>query len=229
VELLSYQYINYTISRTPPSSPVNLVFHAVQSIFTGYSMPNTSLYGKPVLPVSLTDKYHEYRFDWMPNRVSFYFDGQWFWDLTDDVPSVHSAVFLKHWSNGAIGWSQGPPVEDAVMTTSYFKAYFNSTDPKRNTDYQRRCKDPSAAGAICIIPDQKVAPDPSVVSPGASGDSANGSAGTWFFTQQYNQTGNQTVYTGKSNAGIVRSPVADLLFWVNGVVMLLVCGFWLGS
>lgn len=149
MELLSFQYTNDTTSNQAiPSSPINLISHSVQSILTGYSQPNTTRYGKPILPNSLTDEFHEYRFDWMPDRVSFYFDGQWLWDLVDDIPASGSAIFFKHWSNGAVGWSQGPPMKDAVTTIGYFKAYFNSSDPQRNVDYKRRCKDPSAEGAV---------------------------------------------------------------------------------
>ncbi|KAJ5201508.1 glycoside hydrolase family 16 protein [Penicillium cinerascens] len=228
VELLSYQYINYTTSsQAIPSSPINLISHSDQSILTEYSRPNTTCYGKPILPNSLTDEFHEYRFDWMPDRVSFYFDGQWLWDLIDDIPTSSSAMFFKHWSNGAVGWSQGPPMKDAVTTIEYFKAYFNSSDPQRNVDYKGRCKDPSAEGAVCIIPDQTVPPDPSVVPPGLSGSLAkNGSASTWFFSQHPNQTVNQTVYTGQKNAGIIRGPVVERRFWITGVVMLLISGMW---
>lgn len=215
MELLSRQYTNYTLSSSDnASSPINLVFHSVQSIIDGYQLPNTSTYGRPVLPVALTDEYHEYRFDWMPNQVSFYFDGKWLWDLVTDVPSWRTAILLSHWSNGASGWTQGPPTEDAVMTVSYFKAYFNSSDSQRKSDYQNRCKDPSAANAICIIPDQTVAP-------GAAA-ARNGSASTYFFSQQANMTSNQTIYTGENKAmGLTPETVAGLPLCIVGFGIIL--------
>lgn len=118
-------------------------------------------------------------------------------------------------------------MKDAVTTIGYFKAYFNSSDPQRIVDYKCRCKDPSAEGSVCLIPDQTVPPDPSVISPGLSGSSAkNGSASTWFFSQHPNQTVNQTVYTGEKNAGIVRGPMVELRFWITVVVTLLISGVW---
>ncbi|KAJ5136933.1 glycoside hydrolase family 16 protein [Penicillium atrosanguineum] len=180
------------------------------SIIDGYQLPNTSTYGRPVLPVALTDEYHEYRFDWMPNRVSFYFDGKWLWDLVTDVPSWRTAILLSHWSNGASGWTQGPPAEDAVMTVSYFKAYFNSSDSQRTSDYQNRCKDPSAANAICVIPNQTVAPGEAAAQ--------NGSASTFFFSQHANMTSNQTIYTGENKAmGLAPEMVAGMPLWCVGV------------
>jgi hypothetical protein len=146
----------------------------------------------------------------MPGRVSFYFDGKWLWDLVNDVPSWNTAILFSHWSNGASGWTQGPPIKDAVMTISYFKAYFNSSDSQRASDYGKRCKNPSAANAICVIPDQKIAP-------GAAAP-RNGSASTFFFSQHTNMTSNQTVYTGENSGNSVScAKVAGLPLWAVGV------------
>ncbi|KAJ5726594.1 uncharacterized protein N7483_007951 [Penicillium malachiteum] len=190
MELLSRQYGQYTLNSTTPFSPLNLVFHSIQSIIDGYQLPNTSTYGRPVLAVDLTSDYHEYRFDWTPDRVSFYFDGNWLWDLITDVPSWNTAVLFSHWSNGASGWTQGPPEEDAIMTISYFKAYFNSSDSQRTSDYNNRCKEPSAPNAICVIPN----------------DPGNNTS-SYFFSQHTNMTSNQTVYTGETS-GTGRKPEA---------------------
>jgi beta-glucanase (GH16 family) len=222
MELLSRQYTNYTLSGSDSaSSPINLVFHSVQSIIDGYQLPNTSTYGRPVIPAALTDEYHEYRFDWMPNRVSFYFDGKWLWDLVTDVPSWRTAILLSHWSNGASGWTQGPPTENAVMTVSYFKAYFNSSDSQRSSDYKNRCKDPSAANAICVIPDQTVAPGAAAAQ--------NGSASTYFFSQHANMTANQTVYTGEnSGTRLSHATVAGFPLSIVGILIIAVAGNWFG-
>lgn len=194
--------MNYTLSESAFASPIDLVLHSIQSIEAGYQMPNTSTYGQPVLPVSLTNGFHEYRFDWTPGLVSFYFDGVWIWDLINDVPVMPSAVILSHWSNGAPGWSQGPPDEDAVLTVSYFKAYFNSSDPSRLSDYQGCCKDPSASRAICQVPDQKGPPDPKLTVGNQSNatGAANSSDGTYFFSSHSNQTKNQSVYQGADSS-----------------------------
>ena len=81
-----------------------------------------------------------------------------------------------HWSTGDPNWSRGPPQQDAVMTVSYVKAYFNSSDPERSdVAYKKRCHHPQWKATICRIPDLRkgTLPDP------------NTDAGeTFFFTAQ---------------------------------------------
>lgn len=72
-----------------------------------------------------------------------------------------------------------PPV-DAIQTVSYVKAYFNSSDPARQTVYQQQCKDLKATGAVCEVPELSGAPDPA----GPFGE-------TFFFTAQSNMTNGQ--------------------------------------
>ena len=213
IELLSRQYS----SNAPVvSSPLNLVLHSMSALEAGYQTPNTSTYGQPRIPVALTDMFHEYRFDWTPGLVSFYLDGSWIWDLEDsNVPSMGSALLLSHWSNGAPGWSQGPPLEDAVMTISYVKAYFNSSDPQRHQDFQTRCSDPTAPGAMCMIPHQEGAPD-ALGGNGSSG-AVSGGRRTYFFSAQSNHTVNQTVFTGKNTASsqvCARSRILPTVIWI---------------
>lgn len=213
VELLSRQYTNNTLTNpvSEATSPLNLVLHSIASLEAGYQTPNTSTYGRPVLPVDVTNSFHEYRFDWTIGLVSFYFDGNWIWDLeNDDVPIMPSSMLMSHWSNGGRGWSQGPPSEDAVMTISYFKAYFNSSDPQRLSDWAKRCKDPTAPNAICEIPDQKGAPNTNATDVSASGGDQSGgnvnettSPSTYFFSAHSNQTANQTVYTGVESTAVI--------------------------
>lgn len=102
---------------------------------------------------SLPQDYHEYRFDWLPDRVQFYLDGMLTFILTDDIPDSPGHLLLSHWSNGNMGWSMGPPEEDAVMAVSYIKAYFNTTGSRNAT--KPACK------AVCVVPEQMNPPDPS--------------------------------------------------------------------
>jgi len=71
---------------------------------------------------------------------------------------------------------------DAVLTISYLKAYFNSSDPARQRDWKARCQDIAAVNATCPIPEVMEAPD------------GNSSAKTFFFSKQGNETVNQTVF-----------------------------------
>lgn len=212
---------------------MNLVLHSTESLQAGRQDPNTENYGKPVLPVDVTAAFHEYRFDWSPGRVSFFFDGEWVYDLnSDDVPVEGSPFLMNHWSNGAPGWSLGPPEQDAVMTVSYFKAYFNSSNPQRTDDFNGRCMDPSRPGAVCVVPHQVGAPN-GTATDASNSTSQSGTAEialgqstgakTFFFSEQNNQTVNQTVYnasapssTGGGKPGAGASSTAPALSLISG-------------
>lgn len=97
--------------------------------------------------------------DWTPTSVSFYVDSNHLWTntLPDFVPSSPGYLVLNHWSNGNSGWSRGPPKEDARVTVTYVKAYFNSTDPVRQRDFSSACRKPSS-DSICQITPQAEPP-----------------------------------------------------------------------
>ena len=170
------------------NNSLNLVVQSPASQAAGFNAAGTPGYRVMQLPFGPDDGYHEYRFDWLSDRISFYADNSWLIDIDVDVPSSPGALFLNHWSNGDPNWSGGPPASDAVMTVSYVKAYFNSSDENRNSQYAAACGS-QASSQICQIPDQKVAPDP-------TGSNGNNSGSTFFFTQQPNMTVNQTLYPG---------------------------------
>ena len=87
-------------------------------------------------------------------------------------------------SNGNPYWTQGPPIQDAVMTVSYVKAYFNSTNSTRITQYNQACPRPQDT---CQIPEQQAPPNP-------FGPDGNTTGNTFFFTK-HNMAVNQTVYS----------------------------------
>ena len=141
---------------------VNLVLQSTQSVEQGYDAQGTSGYKVQRLPFRPDGGFHEYRFDWTEDRVAFYVDGTFLHEMTQSIPSASGALFLNHWSNGDPAWSAGPPDKDSVMTISYVKAYFNSTDTLRcDSAYKKRCRtyDPAK---VCTIPAQLSAPDPSL-------------------------------------------------------------------
>ena len=172
--------------------PVNLVLQSPASLEAGFNAANTTTFDLHPLPFNPDGEFHEYRFDWSPHAVSFYADGQLLKTLTtaEAIPNSPGHIALSHWSNGNIGWSGGPPKSDAVMTISYFKAYFNSSEPGRQRDWQHRCTDINAASATCSVPDQTTAPPT---------DSS-----TFFFSQQANDTNNQTIF-GKTTSQAPRN------------------------
>lgn len=168
--------------------PVNLVLQSVQSVQAGYNAAVTGNYIVANLPFNPTTGYHEYRIDFIPGNVIFYADGQILAKMNSTaVPTSPGHMIITQWSNGNPLWSSGPPSHDAVISVSYVKAYFNSSDPVREIGLIKRCKDSSAENAICAIPDQTSAPNP-------DGNNGNASARTFFFSNQKNETNNQTVY-----------------------------------
>ena len=115
--------------------------------------------------------------------------------MTDAIPSGPGRLILNHWSNGDPNWSGGPPQTDAVMTVSYVKAYFNSSNETRNAEWTRACGD-TRMDRTCILPDQTGSIDP-------TGQDGNVTGKTEFFSLQ-GQAVNQTVYLGATalpNAG----------------------------
>jgi beta-glucanase (GH16 family) len=170
--------------------PVNLVLQSEQSVRAGYNAAGTGNYLVVNLPFDPTDGYHEYRIDFVPGNVNYYADGYLLASMnTSAVPTSPGHMILTQWSNGNPLWSFGPPPSEATITVSYVKAYFNSSDPARQSAWALRCTNASTPGAVCIIPDQIGAPNPS-----ANSSSGSSSAATYFFSSEKNMTVNQTVY-----------------------------------
>jgi len=189
------------------SSPVNLVLQSPASVQAGFDAASTPNFNVFPLPFRPDQSFHEYRFDWLPGRVSFYADGQWLRDMTLDAPDAPGKLILNHWSNGDPRWSAGPPQQDALLTVSYVKAYFNSSDPERQKVYERACNGNSSADAVCQIPDQLVAPDP-------NGVNGNSTAHTYFFTNEPGQAENQIVYTTSHSAASYLTVGNQTLLWL---------------
>lgn len=175
---------------------MNLVLQSQQSARQGFSSAASGDWRVANLPFDPTDNFHEYRIDFVPGNVIYYGDGQVLAIInTTAVPISPGHLILSQWSNGDHGWSAGPPLQRAVSTVAYVKGYFNSSDPARQSAASRRCKDPSAPGAICSISDQLIAP---------------GSLFSEFFSEHPNMTNNQTIY-GKSECPPMHNPFADVI------------------
>ncbi|KAH7083671.1 concanavalin A-like lectin/glucanase domain-containing protein [Paraphoma chrysanthemicola] len=183
MEFLSHQF-------NESQGYVNLVLQTPESVVHGYDASGTSEFQVQRLPFRPDQMFHEYRFDWTKDRVAFYVDGKFLYEMTDNIPTEGGGVFFNHWSNGDPAWSAGPPTQDTVMTISYVKSYFNSTDTTRSQNaYQKRCPtfDPAK---VCAIPAQNTPPDASQGTDGAK---------TYFFSQQDNMTPGQITYSGASS------------------------------
>lgn len=176
--------------------PLNLVLQSQQSARQGFSSTASGDWKVINLPFDPTDGFHEYRIDFVPGNVIYYGDGQVLAVInTTAVPTSPGHLILSQWSNGDHGWSAGPPLQRAVSTVGYVKGYFNSSDPARQSAAAKRCKDPSAPGAVCAISDQLLSP---------------GSYFSDFFSNHPNMTNNQTIY-GKSESPPKPNPFEDAI------------------
>lgn len=203
--------LEYLSAQTTPlntTGPINLVLQSPLSASLGYNAAPTSGFILYNLAFNPSSGYHEYRFDWSPTRIDFFFDGVHAYTFTTNIPSAPGRLMLNHWSNGDAGWSQGPPTTDAVLTISYVKAYFNSSNATRAAAYESSCPQTLSladlAARTCEIPDQTTSIDP-------TGPDGNDTGRTFFFTLEKNTTQGQTVYpaatAGPSGSAGNRLPV----------------------
>lgn len=176
------EFLSREFSTDNTSYPVNLVLQSSAAAKAGYNAAETDTYRVVNLPFDPRSDFHEYRIDWLSDRVLFYAEGTLLAEMDDPsgVPTHAGHLSINQWSNGNDEWSAGPPAQDAVLQVGYIKAYFNSSEESRQKDFVTRCGkvDQGAASAVCDIPE---------VTEG------NNSAAGWFFSGQKNMTANQTV------------------------------------
>ncbi|KAL2188289.1 concanavalin A-like lectin/glucanase [Thermothelomyces heterothallicus CBS 203.75] len=182
---IDMEFLSKDFNASNGSYPVNLVLQSREAAAAGHDASGTGgHFVRALLPFDPAGDFHEYRIDYLPGRVTFYADGEPLADMEGPaVPSSPGHLILQHWSNGNRYWSGGPPAEDASLLVSYVKAYFNSSTAQRRRDWEARCRDPTAPGAVCEIPD---------VAPGNWSAAAD-----WFFGDHANMTNNQTA-SGRS-------------------------------
>lgn len=133
--------------------PVNLVIQSRKSMKAGYDASRTDSFKRVNLTFDPTAGFHEYRFDYLPGRVIFYADSIKLAEMEGhEMPSSAGHLILQHWSNGDPKWSGGPPTQDALLTVSYVKAYFNASKGEDASRWAQRCVKPQS-GAVCSIPD----------------------------------------------------------------------------
>lgn len=153
--------------QLPNNASVNLVIQSPENGGLGYTAPGSPNFAHVSLPRDPSSAYIEYRFDWLPGRVDFFADNKLVKSMTENIPTAPGRLHISHWSNGNPGWSAGPPSSDAVLTVSYVKAYFNSSDANISAASMQSCpRDDSATAATCEIPDV----DPSSSPAGPDGD-----------------------------------------------------------
>jgi hypothetical protein len=69
--------------------------------------------------------FHEYRFDWSPQGVTYFIDGKPTGvTLTGNTPYRPGRIMVNHWTLSDPGWGGGPPVHDAFMYIKHFEFYY---------------------------------------------------------------------------------------------------------
>jgi hypothetical protein len=131
-----------------PSFPINLSVHSEASVENGFDARNTSGFIDGQLGLDPAEGFHEYRYDWSPDVVTFYMDGIWLGDVEAFVPKEEGIFQLSHWSDGNGNFTAGPPDRDAIVTVAYFEAYFNSS---RRVGGEECCGGCKERGRVCEV------------------------------------------------------------------------------
>jgi len=97
--------------------------------------------------------YTEFRMDWTEKEVKFYIGGHLARSISkkenEGLLSTPSPFFLRHWSNGNIYSSQGPPKQTTVANVGWTRMFFNSSLmlERDHTEFDSRCK----ASDACLM------------------------------------------------------------------------------
>lgn len=177
-------------------SIVNAILQSDASVGQGFNAQDTPTYQQYDAHTPLAQQFHEYRFDWLPGRVEFFFDGAKITGYMENVPNSPGHLMLSHWSNGNEAWSMGPPVEDATTTISYVKAYFNVS----GSDKAFTC---ASQVAVCLIPEQT-----------AALGSVSGNGSTSFFNPPPAQSSAPTSSATPTLASDAISPCMNANAWI---------------
>ncbi|KAK9709434.1 hypothetical protein K7432_009043 [Basidiobolus ranarum] len=135
IELLSY-------IRNP--SQVYWAIHPSIKLSNGAADPRT--HGTVNMEVDAAADFHEYRFDWMPGKASFFIDGKFYNSFNTNIPSVPGKMIFNHWTDGNPNFSKGPPTETATLSILNHSFFFNTTDKK-----ELSCKARSSSCSVADI------------------------------------------------------------------------------
>jgi beta-glucanase (GH16 family) len=185
---------------------VNLVNQSPEAVNQNFNAAGTPGFKNVTTTFPPDLDFHEYRFDWLRDRIIFYFDGTNVANMTEDIPDVSGYIAFNHWSNGNPNWSGGPPKEDAVLTIQYFKAYFNSSNHERILVYNSKCPT-FDEHKVCQIPNKQI-------SRGAVPSPENGNI---FFSQT--QTPGQAFTVGGTRQAATVSWALAFVLSVSSILL----------
>ncbi|KAI8063926.1 concanavalin A-like lectin/glucanase domain-containing protein [Gongronella butleri] len=85
-------------------------------------------HGERMLPFDPAQQLHEYRFDWLPDQVNYYVDGEFSRAMNTNVPNAPGRINLNHWSDGNPNFSGDPPANvDITMLIANLTFFYNSS------------------------------------------------------------------------------------------------------
>jgi hypothetical protein len=144
------EFLSRQLNQSSDGSLVNLVNQSPRAEAQGYNAQGTPGFDAHSLPFRVDTDFHEYRFDWVPGKVTFYADNVLLKTMTEDIPTSPGHLVLNHWSNGDRYWSGGPPSADAAMIVTHAHMYFNSSIESLQQSFRKTCPQ-SDDSKICKI------------------------------------------------------------------------------
>lgn len=87
--------------------------------FTLHHIETSVEHHKKRISFDPTDVFHEYRFDWYPDKVIYFIDGVHYDTLTTKVPDAACTIMLNLWSANIDGWGGSAPKKDTYMYVDY--------------------------------------------------------------------------------------------------------------
>lgn len=129
-------------------------------------------------PVNTANGFQDMRFDWLPDRVDYYANGNKYNTLSTNIPTKPGRIMFVVFSNGDPSWSAGPPVTDAVMRIQKASWFYNTTGGTQDG----RCSTPATRDALtCTVAQITSENKPILVTPyKASSSAENYSSGVGF-------------------------------------------------
>lgn len=118
------------------SGPDNVVQYTNQPSVDrhGNPVPDSTVNGS--LPSGSWGEWNVYRLDWMPNQSSWYVNGISVANVTDQVPTDPSGLFLNMWSDGG-DWTGVMDVgNEAALQLQWIEVVYNTSGDY--TGYQKR-------------------------------------------------------------------------------------------
>ncbi len=125
----------------------------------------------------VTSQMHDYRFDWVTNKTTFYIDGVPSADFTEDVPIVNGTISLNMWGNG--GSFSGPeaPTTDNTMFIFKIALYFNTSSATDSASWSQACNAASTR-PVCTVDPGGLAVNNTVAAVSQKGKENDTSAGS---------------------------------------------------